>query len=234
MGLEELEKRVEEEIPGNLKWVNEAATDGFQYWEQYTIPGPITLRRGDHVLVRGEHNKNMVAQIDTMWTDPKDGMAYFHGPWFVTPQEIPPQMGRSFYKMEAFLSSIADSNPLLSVVGKCCVLGVSDYTTRRPTQYNETEVFVCESMFDEGKRLILPLVGGTMKKYQLGPAALMDEVYLFRRTITLEKESLAPTRNISSPLLDNEDSMDAPRCDKCSIESFFRRLKYVTFFYCMW
>merc|ERR1719350_2280228 len=182
--LEELEKRVEEEIPGNLKWVNETATDGFQYWEQYTIPGPITLRRGDHVLVRGEHNKNMVAQIDTMWTDPKDGMAYFHGPWFVTPQEIPPQMGRSFYKMEAFLSSIADSNPLLSVVGKCCVLGVSDYTTRRPTQYNETEVFVCESMF--------------------------DEVYLFRRTITLEKESLAPTRNISSPLLDNEDSMDAP------------------------
>merc|ERR1719340_420356 len=152
----------------------------------------------------------MVAQIDTMWTDPKDGMAYFHGPWFVTPLEIPPQMGRSFYKMEAFLSSIADSNPLLSVVEKCCVLGVSDYTTRRPTQYNETEVFVCESMFDEGKRLILPLVGGTMKKYQLGPAALMDEVYLFRRTITLEKESLAPTRNISSPLLDNEDSMDAP------------------------
>ena len=133
---------MEEEIPGNLKWVNESATDGFQYWEQYTIPGPITLRRGDHVLVRGEHNRNMVAQIDTMWTDPKDGMAYFHGPWFVTPQEIPPQMGRPFYKAEAFLSSIADSNPLLSVVGKCCVLGVSDYTTRRPTQYTETEVWI--------------------------------------------------------------------------------------------
>ena len=38
------------------------------------------------------------------------------------------------------------------------------------------KVFVCESMFDEGKRLILPLVGGTMKKYRLGPAALVDEV----------------------------------------------------------
>ena len=152
--LEELEKRVEEEIPGNLKWVNESATDGFQYWEQYTIPGPITLRRGDHVLVRGEHNRNMVAQIDTMWTDPKDGMAYFHGPWFVTPQEIPPQMGRPFYKAEAFLSSIADSNPLLSVVGKCCVLGVSDYTTRRPTQYNETEVWI----FDIWQNYIYPML----------------------------------------------------------------------------
>ena len=35
---------------------------------------------------------------------------------------------------------------------------------RRPTQYNESEVYVCESLFDEGKRLILPLVGGAMKR----------------------------------------------------------------------
>ena len=41
-----------------------------------------------------------------------------------------------------------------------------------------SKVFVCESMFDEGKRLILPLVGGTMKKYRLGPAALLDEVFV--------------------------------------------------------
>ena len=35
---------------------------------------------------------------------------------------------------------------------------------RRPTQYVETEVYICESLFDEGKRLIMPLVGGVMKK----------------------------------------------------------------------
>ena len=46
------------------------------------------------------------------------------------------------------------------------------------TQYPSSKVFVCESMFDEGKRLILPLVGGTMKKYRLGPAALLDEVFV--------------------------------------------------------
>ena len=40
---------------------------------------------------------------------------------------------RPFYKAEAFLSSISDSNPLLSVVGKCCVLGVTDYGTRSVT-----------------------------------------------------------------------------------------------------
>jgi len=207
--LEVLEKTVEEEVPGNLKWVKEGEADGLQYWEQYTIPGPITLRRGDHVLVRGENNRNMVAQIDTMWTG-QDGMAYFHGPWFVTPQEIPPQIGRPFYKAEAFLSSISDSNPLLSVVGKCCVLGVSHYSSRRHTQYAEADVYVCESMFDEGKRLILPLVGGAMKQYLRGPKAARDEVFLFRSRITLEKEHLAAQRNVSSPMLDNEDSMDAP------------------------
>ena len=113
--LEILEKTVEEDIPANIKWIKEGEDDGLVYWEQYTIPGPITLRRGDHVLVRGENNRNMVAQIDTMWTG-QDNMAYFHGPWFVTPVEIPSQIGRTFYKAEAFLSSISDSNPLLSVV----------------------------------------------------------------------------------------------------------------------
>jgi len=212
--LEQLEKVVEEEVPANLKWVKEGEPDGLTYWEQYTIPGPITLRRGDHVLVRGENNRNMVAQIDTMWTG-QDNMAYFHGPWFVTPQEIPPQIGRPFYKAEAFLSSISDSNPLLSVVGKCSVLSVQDYSSRRPTQYAETEIYICESLFDEGKRLILPLVGGAMKKYELSSGVLKDEVFVFHRTITPEKEAPTvtqppPTRALSSPMLENEDSMDAP------------------------
>jgi hypothetical protein len=38
---------------------------------QYTIPGPITLRRGDAVYVRAENGKNLIAQIDTMWTAPE-------------------------------------------------------------------------------------------------------------------------------------------------------------------
>merc|ERR1712142_68312 len=208
--LESLEKTVEEDTPENIKWVKEVIDDGLVYWEQYTIPGPITLRRGDHVLVRGENNRNMVAQIDTMWTG-QDNMAYFHGPWFVTPVEIPSQIGRTFYKAEAFLSSISDSNPLLSVVGKCSVLDMSDYCTMRPTQHSENDVYCCESLFDEGKRLIMPLNCG-LKKYQLSAAVQQDEVYIFKRTITPEKESLPPPtpRTISSPMLDNEDSMDAP------------------------
>ena len=210
--LEVLEKIVEEDVVENVQWVKEGADDGLTYWEQYSIPGPITLRRGDHVLVRGENNRNMIAQIDTMWTG-QDKMAYFHGPWFVTPSEIPSQMGRSYYKSEAFLSSISDSNPLLSVVGKCVVLDMNEFCSRRPTHHQESDVYCCESYFDEGKRIIMPLPT-PLKKYAHGPKVKQDEVYMFKRAITPEKEMLpAPVapRNISSPILDvNEDSMDAP------------------------
>ena len=39
-------------------------------------------------------------------TTRQDGMAYFNGPWFVLPIEVPPQPGRMYYKSESFLSSI--------------------------------------------------------------------------------------------------------------------------------
>ena len=62
-------------------------------------------------------------------------MAYFHGPWYVTPKEMPPQPECKFFKQEACLSTISDSNPLLSVVGKCSVLELKDYQTQRATQF---------------------------------------------------------------------------------------------------
>ncbi len=62
-------------------------------------------------------------------------MAYFHGPWFVTPREVAPQDPPvSFLPQECCLSSIQDSNPLLSVVGKCCVLEPDDYRVSRKTR----------------------------------------------------------------------------------------------------
>ena len=148
----------------------------------------------------------------TLSIEGADNMAYFHGPWFVTPAEIPSQLGRSYYKAEAFLSSISDSNPLLSVVGKCVVLDLPEYCTQRPTQHQESDVYCCESYFDEGKRVIMPLPS-SLKKYQHGLKVKKDELYVFKRPISPEKEALPPPtpRNISSPVLDvNEDSMDAP------------------------
>ena len=74
--LESLEKSVDNPTPPNVSWENRDNTtiggEGCTYYEQYTIPGPITLRRGDAVYVRAENGKNLIAQIDTMWINPQE------------------------------------------------------------------------------------------------------------------------------------------------------------------
>ena len=69
--LEEIEamiNKVDSAIIPNVVWEHHEGLVGNTYFEQYTIPGPITLRRGDFVYVRSESGKNLIAQIDTMWT----------------------------------------------------------------------------------------------------------------------------------------------------------------------
>lgn len=128
-------------------------------------------------------------------------MAYFHGPWFVTPRETPLiGTGLQFYKQEAFLSTISDSNPLLSVVGKCAVLEMKDYLRSRPTQYNEADVYLCESVYDEGKRAIRGALDGGLKQYVLSAESTADEVYFFKTPISAQKVSLAHPR-ASHPFL---------------------------------
>ena len=92
-------------------------------------------------------------------------MAYFHGPWFVTPKELTnPDPSALFYRQECFLSTISDSNPLLSVVGKCSVLEMEEYQRQRATQYGETDVYVCESVYDESKRVVRVMAPEGLKK----------------------------------------------------------------------
>jgi hypothetical protein len=55
------------------------------------------------------------------------GDAFFHGSWFVRPSEAQHEPTRLFYKREVFLSSIEDTNPLGSIISKCCVLHIKDY-----------------------------------------------------------------------------------------------------------
>lgn len=114
-------------------------------------------------------------------------MAYFHGPWFVTPREIPHYSTHMFYKQECFLSTISDSNPLLSVVGRCCVLESKDYIISRPTQYKETDVYICESIYDESKRMIRGSLDEGLKQYEHSEAVQADEVYFFKHPITVQK-----------------------------------------------
>ena len=72
--LEEIERminNVDLELPPNVLWANpnpSPTQQGATFYEQYSIPGPITLKRGDAVYVRSENGRNLIAQIDVMWT----------------------------------------------------------------------------------------------------------------------------------------------------------------------
>ena len=54
---------------------------------------------------------------------------WFHGPWFVHPDEVDHLPTRMFYYNEVFLSSIHDTNPMRSVIGRCAVLSPKEYVT---------------------------------------------------------------------------------------------------------
>ena len=198
--LEALEKTVDIPIPPNVIWTQTTPLElpttpqrpeGSVYYEQYTIPGPITLRRGDAVYVRAENGKNLVAQIDTMWSNPIDNMAYFHGPWFVTQggDELAHLINHPFYPRESFISTIQDTNPLLSIVGRCYILEVTDFKRMRPTQYDENDVYICESVYDESRRQIGPLPTTGLKTYEHNSLDVVaDEVYYFKSPINVRKE----------------------------------------------
>jgi len=125
-------------------------------------------------------------------------MARFQGPWFVTPSEIPARDGQLFYRQEALLSTITDdSNPLLSIVGKCCVLEMKEYVAQRPTQYAESDVYVCESVFDEGKRCVRGPIQNGLKAYDHSAQVHADEVYFFKNPIIVTKVNLRNCMNSS-------------------------------------
>lgn len=162
--------------------------EGATFYEQFTIPAG-TFRVGDCCYVRTDQERNLICRIDRMWVD-ADGNPFFHGPWFVQQAELPPNTVGSFYPQEVFLSSIEDTNPLLSICERCCVLDVHDYTLHRPTEFYEKDVYVCDIRYLEHEKKFesLSLQGLRKFKYQ-NPGVVKDEIYIFPRKLFLQKDS---------------------------------------------
>ncbi|XP_050044386.1 protein polybromo-1-like isoform X4 [Dermacentor andersoni] len=192
------------------------------YYEQLNLPSGV-FKLGDCCYVRTEHSKTLIGRIDKMWMD-REGNGFFHGPWFVLPSEIQHPPSRVFYRQEVFLSSIEDTNPLLSIIGRCSVLDCKEYTTCRLTEINETDVYICESRYLEAERQIRKLPKG-LKKFVHSEVATPDEVYYFKNPITPQKcdagladgADMQPTGDEMSPMpsrvmseTDNEESNDVP------------------------
>lgn len=196
--------------------------EGVTYYEQLNLPSGV-FKLGDCCYVRTEHSKTLIGRIDKMWMD-REGNGFYHGPWFVLPGEIQHPASRVFYRQEVLLSSIEDTNPLLSIMGRCCVLDSKDYSAGRPTEVNEADVYICESRYMEAERQIRKLPKG-LKKFSHSDAVTPDEVYYFKNPIAPQKSEASlsdtgdaqPTADEMSPMLsriasetDNEESNDVP------------------------
>ncbi|KAJ8985335.1 hypothetical protein NQ317_008366 [Molorchus minor] len=180
--LEEQEKLVEKDKPNVESFVNQEIDDGNTYYEQYNTICSGVVKTGDFVYVVADGGKQIIAQIDSLW-DTKDGKCYFRGPWFITPTDIPYTPGKLFYKQEVFLSSLEDTNPIVSIIGKCAVLEYNDYVSCRPTEVPEADVFIGTSMYDEINRQLRKLPPEGLKKYLHSPGVTEDEVYYFPRLL---------------------------------------------------
>ena len=162
--------------------------EGVVHYEQFSIPAG-TFRVGDCCYVRTDQERNLICRIDRMWVD-AEGNPYFHGPWFVQQAELPQNTVGSFYPQEVFLSSSEDTNPLLSICERCSVLDVNDYILRRPTEFLEKDVYVCEIRYLEHEKKFEPLPPEGLLKFVIQNYGVVhDELYFFKRPLVLQKDS---------------------------------------------
>uniref|UniRef100_A0A182PR37 Polybromo-1 n=1 Tax=Anopheles epiroticus TaxID=199890 RepID=A0A182PR37_9DIPT len=213
----------EKEKPNVVIYMN-GVEDGNIYYEQYnTVCGGV-VKTGDYVYVATESGKQSISQITSIW-ETKDGKIMFRGPWLLTPPEVPGTISRLFYRQEVLLSTIQETTSAVAIVGRCAVLDQSEYIARRPTEIAESDVYMCESIFDEFKKQIRKIVAPSgLRKFTHSQMVTTDEVYHFRRPINPPKvtcgEIAAAQENksvLSSDLMDMkedfgiiDDSIDGP------------------------
>ncbi|EDV28838.1 uncharacterized protein TRIADDRAFT_52108 [Trichoplax adhaerens] len=161
--------------------------EGKTFYEQHKSETG-TFKLGDYVYVRSEESWPYIARIDKIWNDSKTDLTYFHGPWFVRPLEIKQSSNQEFYLKEVFLSNIEDTNPILSIIGRCSVFSVKDYCSCRIVDIPEVDVYICESKYNERDHQIRKLRG--LKKHTLSSECNADEIYYFPSEIEPSKAPL--------------------------------------------
>lgn len=89
------------------------------------------------------------------------------------------------------MSSVHDVTPIIAIVGRCGVLEYDDYTTLRPTEIQESDVFITESVFDELKKCIKKMDStNCIKKFTYSEGVTTDEILHFKQIIKPLKVSL--------------------------------------------
>lgn len=123
------------------------------------------------------------------------------------------------------LSTVVEVSPIIAVVGRCAVLDYSEYTANRPTEITESDVYICESVYDEAKKQIRRNIQGGLRKFSHSQLVTPDEIYHFKTPINpvkvsaneiaaLEQGKTGTTldpdvKTEAAEIFINEDSLDA-------------------------
>ena len=86
------------------------------------------------------------------------------------------------------MSSIHDTNPMRSIIGRCSVLSLPDYSRKRFTEFSEVDVFVVESRYLEAEGEVRKIAKMTvLRPPQLSREVQEDEVFVFHAEIQPRK-----------------------------------------------
>ncbi|CAG9118767.1 unnamed protein product [Plutella xylostella] len=146
-----------------------------------TLYGRPAIKTGDYVVVVTDGGKQLIAQVDTIW-ETGDNKGYFRGPFLIFPSEVANIINKPFYKQEVLLTTMHDTSPLVGIIGKCAVLDYEEYLKCRPTEIPESDVFVCESLYDESNRVARKLKSG-LRKFEHSKDVTIDEIYYFPKRL---------------------------------------------------
>ncbi|CAH2096950.1 unnamed protein product [Euphydryas editha] len=192
--LEILENVQEKERPDVVMYNPLGTDDENTYYEQYNTVCSGVIKTGDYVYVVTDGGKQLIAQVDTIW-ETGDNKCYFRGPFLIFPSEVSNIISKPFYKQEVLLTTMHDTSPLVGIVGKCAVLDYDDYLKCRPTEISESDVYVCESVYDESNRVARKLKSG-LRKFEHTKDVTVDEIYFFHKP--LGPPALASAQDVQS------------------------------------
>ncbi|XP_071136787.1 protein polybromo-1-like isoform X8 [Mytilus edulis] len=164
---------------------NIVGEEGLTYFEQLTCKAG-SFKIGDCVYARSAKDRPVISRIDKIWSN-QVGEPIINSTCFVFPVDIEHSPTRLFYKKEIFLTTTEETLSMNNIEGKCSVLHIKDYYTSRIGDIPEDDVYVCESKYQEPEKTIKKL-GKGLKKYTLSPLVMDDELYFFKKPLTLQKE----------------------------------------------
>ncbi|KRY57307.1 Protein polybromo-1 [Trichinella britovi] len=88
-----------------------------------------------------------IMQIHRLWKDSGTNEMMVFGRWLYQPWETYHLLSRTFLQNEVFLSEKFDHIDAKRLSGKCCVLFIKKYLQYRVLNFDEKDVYVCESLY---------------------------------------------------------------------------------------